>query len=70
MKVSSQITTFGVLNINMLKDNKIIMLSIPTQENIKDLPVGEILYSRFEDDKFIESGVKSLEEIFNLFSHD
>lgn len=70
MKISAEITKeLKILNVNLEHDGEIIMLSIPTKDNILDMK-DEILFSRFDkEDKFIDSGTLPLLELFKLFKN-
>lgn len=70
MEISVEITKeLKVLNINLEHEGEIIMLSIPTKDNIEGMD-KEILFSHFNtENKMVNGGTIELLELFKLFKN-
>jgi hypothetical protein len=55
--------------ISELEGDELLMLSIPMDKNVSDMN-DELVFSRFKDRVLIESNVRKVIEIFNLFKHE
>ncbi len=69
MKITAEITPMKILNINMLENGQMLLLSIPMDKNVVDMN-EEVVFTLYDDNgKVINGGTKKTIEIFNVFKN-